>query len=317
MNLILCYGMSIGLLIILFAWFFQDTEKRKITGYVKRRLTSIQERVLKETGLINKIRILFDQRKEIIQLNMTFKTFVMISIIFFIFTLVGSICMFKLTVPGIQGSQAVVMKYNVLAIVIVTFVGGIFPWLILNIVYYSTRKLINKQALNTFTLILNNYIVRNNLEAATWDSIEGMPSQMKSLFSRIQTEVNGGESFDQTVLRTANILKIQAFRDFYNTVHSAVISGGNTDENLYRLIGKIRSKKIRAQTIKEDLSPLISKAIVFTIVMVVVYFAVGLFWPDSMMMVKQSSIGVYYTDSIIIAILIEVGLLLKYLSMED
>ncbi|WP_242871527.1 type II secretion system F family protein [Dehalobacter sp. TeCB1] len=225
--------------------------------------------------------------------------------------------MFKITVPSIQGSQALVMKYNVLAIVIVTFVGGIFPWLVLNIAYYSVRKLINKQALNTFTLILNNYIVRNNLEAATWDSIEGMPSQMKSLISRIQAEVNGGESFDQTVLRTANILKIQAFRDFYNTVYSSVISGGNTDENLHRLIGKIRSKKTRAQTIKEDLSPLISKAIVFTIVMVVVYFAVGLFWPDSIMLVKQSSIGVYYTDSIIIAILIEVGLLLKYLSMED
>lgn len=317
MILILCYGMSIGLLIILFAWFFQDTEKRKITGYVKKRLTSIQERALKETGLINKIRIRFDQRKEMIQLKMKFKTFVMISIIFFVITLAGSIFMFKITVSGIQGSQEVVTKYNVMAIVIATFVGGIFPSLILNIVYYSTRKLINKQALNTFTLILNNYIVRNNLEAATWDSIEGMPSQMKSLFGRIQAEVNGGKSFDQVVLRIASILKIQAFRDFYNTVHSSIISGGNTDENLYRLIGKIRSKKIRSQTIKEDLSPLISKAIVFTIVMVFVYFAVALFWPDSIMLVKQSSIGVYYTDSIIIAILIEVGLLLKYLSMED
>ncbi|XCH79195.1 MAG: pilus assembly protein TadB [Candidatus Dehalobacter alkaniphilus] len=317
MSLILCYGMSIGLLIILFAWFFRDTEKRTFTKYVKKRLTSIQERSLKKTGLMNKTKILFDQRKEIIQLNMKFKTFVMISVIFLIITFAGSIFMFKITVPSIQGSQVLVMKYNVLAIAIVTFVGGIFPWLIFNIVYYSVRKLINKQALNTFILILNNYIVRNNLEAATWDSIEGMPSQMKSLFSRIQTEVNGGGSFDQTVLRTANILKIQAFRDFYNTAHSSIISGGNTDENLYRLIGKIRSKKIRAQTIKEDLSPLISKAIVFTIFMVVVYFAVGLFWPDSIMLVKQSSIGVYYTDSIIIAILIEVGLLLKYLSMED
>ncbi|MCM1565191.1 MAG: hypothetical protein NC238_04360 [Dehalobacter sp.] len=196
-------------------------------------------------------------------------------------------------------------------------VGFMIPWVLLNLIYHSTRRMLNKQALNTFNLILNNYIVRNNLEAATWDSIAAMPSQMRSLFSRIQSRVNNGEEFDTVVYKISILLKLQSFRDFYNVIVSSRLAGGNTEDLLYRLTDKIRSRKNRAQSIKEDLNPLISKAVAFTLVMILTYLGVSLVWPDSIALVKQSSIGHLYINSIIISILIETALLLKFLSMED
>ncbi|WP_242871485.1 type II secretion system F family protein [Dehalobacter sp. TeCB1] len=219
--------------------------------------------------------------------------------------------------PNYQNPAAVIVNHNVFGIIIFMVIGLLIPWVSLNLIYHSTRRRLNKQALNTFSLILNNYIVRNNLEAATWDSIAAMPSRMRSLFSRIQSRVNNGEEFDTVVYKISILLKLQSFRDFYNVIVSSRLAGGNTEELLYRLTDKIRSRKNRVQSIKEDLNPLISKAVAFTLVMILTYFGVSIVWPDSIALVKQSSIGHLYINAIIISILIEAALLLKFLSMED
>jgi len=57
--------------------------------------------------------------------------------------------------------------------------------------------------------------------------------------------------------------------------------------------------------------------VAFTLVMILTYLGVSLVWPDSLALVKQSLLGHLYTNAIIISVLIEAALLLKFLSMED
>lgn len=318
MTLVLCYGISIGLLLSVIVWFLGRNEKKRISVFFNRRITYLQDKVKNNNRLSNFARY-YNQRIYITNLKLSLKAlfFISIGFCFIAFFLSLVILSGKIPNPTYQDPRAVIVTHNIFGIIIFTIIGFLIPWVLLNLIYHSTRRMLNKQALNTFNLILNNYTVRNNLEAATWDSIAAMPSQMRSLFSRIQSRVNNGEEFDTVVYKISTLLKLQSFRDFYNVIVSSRIAGGNTEDLLYRLTDKIRSRKNRAQSIKEDLNPLISKAVAFTLVMILTYLGVSLVLPDSITLVRQSSIGDLYINSIIISILIEAALLLKFLSMED
>ncbi|OCZ54258.1 pilus assembly protein TadB [Dehalobacter sp. TeCB1] len=318
MTLVLCYGISIGLLLSVIAWFLGKSEKMQISVFFNKGIKHLQDKVKNNNRISNFARY-YNQRIYITNLKLSLKALLFISIGFcFIAFLVSLVILSeKMPNPNYQNPAAVIVNHNVFGIIIFMVIGLLIPWVSLNLIYHSTRRRLNKQALNTFSLILNNYIVRNNLEAATWDSIAAMPSRMRSLFSRIQSRVNNGEEFDTVVYKISILLKLQSFRDFYNVIVSSRLAGGNTEELLYRLTDKIRSRKNRVQSIKEDLNPLISKAVAFTLVMILTYFGVSIVWPDSIALVKQSSIGHLYINAIIISILIEAALLLKFLSMED
>ncbi|WP_242871515.1 pilus assembly protein TadB [Dehalobacter sp. TeCB1] len=318
-SLYLCYGVSIGLLIIVVTWYLGSAEKKKLQRFISKRVNYLQYKINKDGGSMSKLRAIFNQRKQVVGLKIKFATFMQSCLLFFILAFICSFFGFSEKIQVVNNDAvAILVRYNVLGTIIITIVGAITPWILLNLVYYSTRKAINKQALNAFNLILNNYIVRNNIEAATWDSIEAMPFQMRSLFLKIQSEVNSsGKSFDRVLYDFAKLLNIRAFMDFYNVVVSAKLTGGSTEDLMYRLTDKIRSKKNRAQSIKEDMNPLITKAIVFTGIMVLTYIVVCLFWPEPMSILRQSSYGPLYVDAIIVAVIIEVALLLKFLSMDD
>ncbi len=318
MTLVLCYGISIGLLLSVIVWFLGKKEKKQISGFINKRINYLQDKVKNNNRISNFARY-YNQRIYITNLKLSLKALLFISIGFCFIAFFLSIVILSEKIPNpiYQNPGAVIVSHNIFGIVIFMIVGFMIPWVLLNLIYHSMRRMLNKQALNTFNLILNNYIVRNNLEAATWDSIAAMPSQMRSLFSRIQSRVNNGEEFDTVIYKISILLKLQSFRDFYNVIVSSRMAGGNTEDLLYRLSDKIRSRKNRAQSIKEDLNPLISKAVAFTLVMILTYFGVSLVWPDSIALVKQSSIGHLYINAIIISILIEAALLLKFLSMED
>ncbi|WP_353853044.1 type II secretion system F family protein [Dehalobacter restrictus] len=318
MTLVLCYGISIGLLLSVIVWFLGKKEKKQISGFINKRINYLQDKVKNNNRISNFARY-YNQRIYITNLKLSLKALLFISIGFCFIAFLLSIVILsgKIPNPTYQNPGAVIVTHNIFGIIIFAVTGFMIPWVSLNLIYHSTRRMLNKQALNTFNLILNNYIVRNNLEAATWDSIAAMPFQMRSLFSRIQSRVNNGEEFDTVVYKISILLKLQSFRDFYNVIVSSRMAGGNTEDLLYRLTDKIRSRKNRAQSIKEDLNPLISKAVAFTLVMILTYLGVSLVWPDSIALVKQSSIGHLYINAIIISILIEAALLLKFLSMED
>ena len=318
MTLVLCYGISIGLLLSVIAWFLGKSEKKQISVFFNKRINHLQDKVKNNNRISNFARY-YNQRIYITNLKLSLKALFFISIGFCSISFFLSILILseKIPNPTYQNPGVVTVNHNIFGIIIFTVIGLLIPWVLLNLIYHNTRRRLNKQALNTFNLILNNYIVRNNLEAATWDSIAGMPPRMRSLFSQIQSRVNNGEEFDTVVYKISILLKLQSFRDFYNVIVSSRMAGGNTEDLLYRLTDKIRSRKNRAQSIKEDLNPLISKAVAFTLVMILTYLGVSFVWPDSIALVKQSSLGHLYTNAIIISVLIEGALLLRFLSMED
>jgi|GEM_PF-3944756 len=318
MTLVLCYGISMGILLSVITWFLGKNEKKQVSIFFNNRVSQFQDKV-KNSIRISNFAKYYKQRIYITNLKVSIKALFFMSIGFSFISFFLSILTLseKIPNPTYQNPEVVIVSHNIFGMIIFTVIGLLIPWVIINLIYHSTRRRLNKQALNTFSLILNNYIVRNNLEAATWNSIAAMPSQMRSLFSRIQSRVNKGEEFDTVVYKVSIILKLQSFRDFYNVIVSSRLAGGNTEELLYRLTDKIRSRKNRAQSIKEDLNPLISKAVAFTLVMILTYLGVSLVWPDSLALVKQSSLGHIYTNAIIISVLIEAALLLKFLSMED
>lgn len=315
MSVLFPIGVTLGLMLTVISWYLGSTETQKLTKYVRKRMESFNTSINLEKSLYSKLKHIYTEKKQLLDIKLDFKFFILANILLTILAFVFSwrIFTFDLNVsPGVYDLQ-----HNWVALLLITGTAIIFPWMILHALEHAVKKTISKQTMAVFQLITNNYIVRNNLEAATWDSIAQMPFPIRGIFVRVQKQVHNGRTFSLAMLDIARITNDQAFRDFYNVIISAKVYGGNTETLLYRMIERIRHNKNIAREIKEELNPLVSKGITFTIVMIGVYLAVQVMWVDSLTLVKQSWIGPYYEDSIIAATLLEAGLLLKYFTLED
>lgn len=315
MIVLLPLGVSTGLLIIIFTWFLGTTEKKKISKYIKSRYNALNGQINQNNTLYTKSKKLFENKKQIIDFKISFRTFLLISLAFFILGGVISFPLFLVTLTALDASHYV--ERNYFAILLMTVAMGASPTGFLYALVKITKKAIDKQSQNAFVRITNNYMVRNNLEAATWDSIDEMKHPIKGIFMKAKKRVDGGENFANVILGLTQVTGNPAFKDFYNVIITSRLYGGNPETLLNRMIERTRKRRNTSSEMKEELNPLVSKAIIFTVVMIGTFFAVQIFFPEAMALVQQSAIGKYYLDSIIIATFLEIGLLVKYLTMED
>lgn len=308
-------GVSIGLLLILFTWFLGSTEKKRISRYIKSRYTALNGQINKNNSLYSKAKKLFENKKQIIDIKITFRTFLLFSFTTLIIGGAISYHTFLVTRTALDASHYV--ERNYFAIILVTVAMGFGPTSILYALVKITKKAIDKQSQNAFVRISNNYMVRNNLEAATWDSIDEMKYPIKGIFTKAKQRVDGGENFANVILNLTQITGNPAFKDFYNVIVTSRLYGGTPETLLNRMIERTRKRRNVTSEMKEELNPLVSKAIIFTIVMIATFFGTQIYMPEAMALVQQSAIGKYYINAIIIATLFETGLLVKYLTMED